>query len=138
MSDFFGIGTAMKGMALTYFQAARATGRTTSMLVTVEDGDRIIFTDEREATRVRHLLHEMGKKRVECIVVSVNLVDKIFHRKPSEGRTIFDHTWIEEYYFNALYRANKEIRHFQQQSSGYSEAHRRTQRAAMEIRKWQH
>ena len=53
--DHFGIGAAMRGMALTYIQSARRTGRTTSVVESVKDGDRIVFADRREAERVRRL-----------------------------------------------------------------------------------
>ena len=133
--DLFGIGQAMKGMALIYFQSARRTGRTVSIVESVKDGDRICFTNAQEAERVKRLCKERGVD-VECIVIPTKKPEKFFERGTSTGRTIFDHSWIEGYYLDALKRAEKEIDHFERKSSGYGELHRETRRKAIEINKW--
>ena len=56
--DAFGIGQAMEGTALTYFRASRQTGRTTSMIESLKDGDRVVFRTAGERDRVMRLLKE--------------------------------------------------------------------------------
>lgn len=133
--DHFGIGAAMHGAALIYTQSARRTGRTTSLVDSVKDGDRICFSDSREAERVRRLCMERGVK-VECIVIDPKTPERLFERGTSQGRTLFDHSWVEQYYLNSISRAQDEIDHFEQQLSGYGEKHRETKRRAEELAKW--
>lgn len=127
--DQFGIGVGVLGAANVYFSGARRSGRTTALVETVRDGDRIIFLNPREAHRVQRLVEERGVK-CECVVLGPEHAEWIFGRPPSEGRTIFDHTWVEAYYAAAIMRAGEEIDHFQRESSGYGEAHRATLRRA--------
>lgn len=133
--DHFGIGAAMRGMAMTYFQSARRTGRTTSMVESVKDGDRIVFADSREAECVRRLCKERGVT-VECIVSDPRSPQRLVERGTSNGRTIFDHGWVEQYYLDVLEGHGREIDHLEQQLSGYGEAHRETKRRAEERSKW--
>lgn len=133
--DHFGIGAAMASMTTVYLHAARRTGRTMSLVESVKDGDRIVFADSNEARRVERLLEDRGVQ-VACIVVPVEYPKRIFERPPSEGRTIFDHTWVEHFYAQAIKRAQKEIDHFERESSGFGVAHRETRRRAEELTKW--
>lgn len=133
--DHFGIGAAMQGMARMYFQSARRTGRTTSLVESVKDGDRIVFADSKEAERVRRLLMERGVK-VECLVVQPKTPGRVFERGTPEGRTIFDHTWVEQMYLQVLERTQQEIDQLERQSSGFGEAHRETKRRTEELAKW--
>ena len=95
--DAFGIGQAMKGTARVYFQASRNTGRTASMVESAKDGDRLVFADPKEADRVGRMLKER-ELDVECIVIAPKEARRIFERGTSQGRTIFDHQWVEQYY----------------------------------------
>ena len=133
--DHFGIGAAIEGAVRIYLRSARGTGRTTSLVESVKNGDRLVFSDSREAERVRHLCEERGLK-VECVVIDPKYPQRIFERGSSQGRTIFDHSWIEEYYLNVIDKAQKEIDHLEKESSGYGAAHRETKRRAIEISKW--
>lgn len=133
--DHFGIGAAMQGMARMYFQSARQSGRTTSLVESVKDGDRIVFADSREAERVCRMCLERGVK-VECVVVTPKTPERVFERGTPEGRTIFDHSWVEQRYLEAIERAQQEIDHLERQASGYGEAHRETKRKAEELAKW--
>lgn len=133
--DHFGIGAAVRGAAIIYMQSARQTGRTTSLVESVKDGDRIIFGDGREAKRVERLCKERGVK-VECVVVSPKEPEGVFDRGTPQGRTIFDHSWVEQYYLNAIEQAQGDIDRLERQASGYGEAHRETRRRAEEIAKW--
>lgn len=133
--DHFGIGQAMRGMALSYTQAARRTGRTTSLVESLKDGDRVCCFTTREADRLRQLCRERNLK-VDCIVVPIANPGRVFERGTSEGRTIFDHTWLENYYMLALERCQSEIDHLQREASGYGTAHGETKRQAIELSKW--
>lgn len=133
--DFFGIGAAIKGVAQIYFRSARCTGRTINLFESVKTGDRVYFANADEANRFARMCNDAAKS-VECIVVPVNEPHKFFGRGTAKGRAIFDHRLVEEFYMNAIERCEKEIRHIEQQSSGYGEAHRETQRAAIELSKW--
>jgi hypothetical protein len=125
--DHFGIGAVMKNMVRMYSQVARRTGRTTSLVESVKNGDRIVFDSAAEAERVRHLVRERGAT-VECIVIPVDDVRRLFERPPSEGRTIFDHTWIEQFYQREIDKCAAHIDTFERESSGYGAAHRETKR----------
>jgi hypothetical protein len=133
--DHFGIGSAMKAMAAMYVHGARGTGRTTSLVESVKAGDRIVFAELREATRVERLLRERGVD-VKCIVVPVREAERVFQRPPSEGRTIFDHAWVEQFYLGAIVRSMAELDHLERQASGPGAAHRETHRQAVELAKW--
>ena len=133
--DHFGIGAAIQGIASVYFRSARQTGRTTSLVESVKDGDRIIFANGKEAERVRRLCLERGVT-VECIVVEPKTPERVFERGTPEGRTIFDHSWVEQRYLFVLDCAQQEIDHLEREASGYGEAHRETKRRAEELAKW--
>ena len=105
------------------------------MVESVKDGDRVICLNSNEAKRVQRLCDERRVK-VECVVIDPKAPHKLFEMPTSVGRTIFDHTWIEQYYVNAIERAQADIDHLERQSSGYGEAHQETRRRYEEIAKW--
>jgi GAF domain-containing protein len=133
--DHFGIGAAVRAVVRVYVKSARRTGRTTSLVESVQDGDRIVFDDHREATRVEKLLRARGVQ-VECTVLRVDRAGELFTKPPSAGRTIFDHTWVERYYEQSIDLCQMEIDRLQRETSGFGEAHRETQRAADELLRW--
>lgn len=135
--DHFGIGAAMRGMLLNYQRASRASGRTTSLVDSVKGGDRIVFADRREADRVGRLLKER-RVDVECIVVDPMHPERLFERGSlsGDGRTIFDHSWVETFYLNAIEHAARQIDTMQRESSGHGEPHRATARRAEELARW--
>lgn len=134
-SDHFGIGAAMRAMHRVYAMSARRTGRTTSLVESVKDGDRIVFASTPEARRVERLLRERGVK-VECIVVEPKQPGKLVERGTSQGRTIFDHAWVAHFYELAIEDADRAIGELQEKTSGYGPAHRETKRRAEELARW--
>ena len=134
--DHFGIGAAIQGAARIYIQSARHTGRTQSLVDSVKEGDRVIFTDRKEAERVKRLCSERAVK-IECLVIDPKRPDLAYQHGSSKGRTIFDHQWIEEYYLITIDRAMKDIDHIESQLSGDGFPHLETRRKAEEIAKWQ-
>jgi hypothetical protein len=134
--DFFGIGPAMKGAALIYFQASRRTGRTTSLLNSLKKGDRVCCARPAEAERLRRQCKQRGLD-VEVVTLPPHHVDDVRRLGTSQGRTIFDHMWVEQFYMNAVERAQHDIDYLEQQLSGYGEPHRETRRCAEELARWQ-
>ena len=106
--DHYGIGNAVEGILMAYFQTSRASGRTESLINSLKDGDRVIFYNQREATRVQRICADKGID-VSCIVardfIDVGSECKI----RSRGRTIFDHSWIKEYYLNTIREVKRAI-----------------------------
>ncbi len=129
--DHYGIGQAMAATVQIYRQTSRATGRTVSLVESVKNGDRVVFTNEREAKRVAHLCAERGVE-ISTMVVDPRSPEKLFHSPPAVGRSIFDHSWVEEFYGLAVAHAAEEIDMLERESSGLGEAHRETRRRAVE------
>ena len=134
--DLFGIGSAMKSMSRVYFQSARSTGRTTMMIDSLHEGDRVVFANTAEEARVQRLIMERGLKGIECIVVRPDEVNRIFQYGTSQGRTIFDHSWVEKFYEQYMDECGREIDWLQTELSGYGEPHRETKRKVEQLAKW--
>lgn len=133
--DHFGIGAAMSAMFATYATSPRRTGRTTSLVESVKDGDRIVFADEREARRVQRLCQERGVC-VECITVDTRDPHRLMERGTSQGRTLFDHHFVEEVYRIGINRIATMIDELERATSGEGPAHRETRRRAIELSRW--
>ena len=133
--DAYGIGNAIKGQTQCYFQMARGTGRTCALIESLQDGDRVIFTTQQEAQRVERLAKELGKE-IRTLVVPVKNSSYLFDDGPSEGRTIFDHSWVETYYLDVIDQAAKTLDHLQRETSGYGMAHVETKLATKELQRW--
>jgi hypothetical protein len=130
--DHSGIGLAISAMFQTYRQSARTTGRTTSLLESVKDGDRIIVLNGQEKTRLERELRDR-KLNVDVFVMPLNRINELSHRAPSTGRTVFEHTWVEAFYELAIERAQKEIDVMQRETSGNGTAHIETMQRARAI-----
>lgn len=115
--DHFGIGLAMHAMANLYRNTARRTGRTTSLLNSLHDGDRVICANTNDAARMQRLCRENGKS-VECIAICPSTPERLLDKPRSTGRTIFDHTWVEQYYVDAIKRVASGIDELQSITSG--------------------
>lgn len=132
--DFFGIEAGVRAALGMYFAASRATDRSTTLLSSLKDGDRVIFASEQERRRFAGMARDRELK-IDCVVIDPKAyVDEAIHRLgTSRGRTIFDHSWIEIYYIDALRSASQDIDRFQERLSGWGEAHERTRLQAREI-----
>jgi hypothetical protein len=120
--DQFGIGTAIEGCAVNYFAVSRQTGRTTQMIESLQDGDRVVCLSDEKAAWLRRRLKEF-EKDINVICVPTKEPRLIFEHKTSKGRTVFDHEWIEKYYAEVIQGAQKNIDLFQRESSGFGAAH---------------
>jgi hypothetical protein len=134
--DFYGIGQALMGAMNIYFQGARRSGRTLSLVNSLKDGDRVVFDNEREARRVERLCKERGVMKVSFIVIDPKQPERLFERVTSQGRTIFDHSWVERFFLDSHERAMRDLASLEIQASGYGEAHLETGRKAEEISRW--
>lgn len=129
--DHFGIGNAIKGVIEIYFRACRRTGRTTSLVESAKDGDRVVFVNRLHASEFERLCRERGIA-VETFICDPGAPERLFER-PSvakDGRLIFDHAWIEEYYRLAIEGACNHLDRMQREIGGYGAAHAETARAA--------
>lgn len=100
MSDFFGIGATMKALVSIYTASARASGRTTRLVQALRPGDRVICQNKEQMRHLERRLREAGFAREDVTLVVMPAKDyrQIYERKPSSGRTYFDHGWVEEFY----------------------------------------
>jgi hypothetical protein len=105
--DMFGISSAVTAVVDSYFQGARRTGRTTRLLASVKAGDRIVTVDEKQARLLRGLLGT-DRRDVTVMVLPVRDLDLsgIAH---SEGKTVLDHTWVEQFYKCQLSQAENSL-----------------------------
>jgi hypothetical protein len=133
--DHFGIGHAVAACLGMYINSARRTGRTTSLVESLKDGDRVVCLAGNEAQRLRELVRERGVD-VEVIVVPIDQPHKLFEQAPAVGRTIFDHTWVEAFYERSIRHTMEHLDHLERQASGFGAAHRETARAARERMTW--
>lgn len=99
--DHYGIGTALQAATRIYFQSARRTGRTRSLIESLKTGDRVVFNNEIEARRVQALCKERGVE-ITYSVIQPKDANRLFDNPPKNGRTIFDHSWLEQYYLEKL------------------------------------
>jgi hypothetical protein len=113
--DHFGIGAAVKAIVEIYLQGARRTGRTTSLLDSLKNGDRVVFSNHKEANRVSRLLRERNLL-VKCIVIDTKQPYNLFNLEKPIGKTLFDHSWVEQFYLEAVTRTQNEIDELQRQS----------------------
>ena len=134
VSDHFGIGQALRGATNVYFMSSRATGRTTSLVNSVKDGDRVYFKTPGEKDRVQRMMTERGVK-VDCRVLDVRDFHWAIERGPCTGRTIFDHSWVEEFFLNRLDQAIEELGYLQERLSN-APPPPETSRARLERDKW--
>lgn len=84
----------------------RATGRTTRMLNELRDGDRVVVGNMQLARVLRKEIQSRGLS-VDCVVIPVEKAQDVMSLTLIEGRTHFEHSWLFEYYRNALAEANQ-------------------------------
>jgi len=101
--DIFEIEKDITDIIKQYFDITRGTGRTTKLLDTVKDGDRVIFVNRTQAMMFENLCKPRGLQ-VKCIDISPeidNLVSIVHYpnlRGLRTGKTYFDHVWLEMHY----------------------------------------
>lgn len=133
--DAFGIGAALRGAANIYFHGARQTGRTTLLLESLKDGDRVVCPTQKEVDWLSRRAKEYGLK-VDFIVIDPRKPEDCFKHPTSKGRTVFEHTWVEQFYQEALDKAARDIDNLQTGSSGWGTPHIKTKMQAEQMRRW--
>jgi hypothetical protein len=126
--DFFGIGKALHNSMKTCFDDMSGTGRTTQLLDSLEDGDRVVCHSEEYADKLLKLAKQRG------VTILTEALDPtalhIHDLGTSQKRTVLDHTVLEKYYRHRIEVAMREVRMFEREWSGYGEVHERTLRQA--------
>lgn len=133
--DFFGIGASIKGAVEIYFRSARATGRTTHLVKSLRDGDRVICLDWNQARAIKRLCEEQGKRDVETFVYKGDDPRRVFDKPTAKGRVIFDHVWLEQFYLRNIQEMTNLIDSVEKQASrDYKPT---TKFAAKTARRWE-
>jgi hypothetical protein len=131
--DQYNIGPTLQASLSMYTEHARQTGRTTRLIDSLKEGDRVVCLNARESERIRRLIQERGLKGVEMVTNHPDEAGELLGRLPTpQGLTLFEHTWVEEYFRRELEKASSRLRELQNALSGYGEPHRITRRAAEE------
>ena len=133
--DFFGIGQAIESAATIVFHTSRGTGRTTRLIESLKPGDKVVFNTVEEARHFKRLCKERDIE-IETQVVPVKTPEKIFDRGTPQGRLIFDHGWVEQFYMNSIKKCGDEIRYLQTECGGWGEAHENTRRSYNKDNPW--
>lgn len=114
MTDIYGIGNTLRSMVAIYQQTSRRSGRTNLLLSTIKNGDCVVFTTRKEAVRVQDLAKEKGII-IEIRVCNSTDLSLAFNeiRKNVNGRVLFDHSWIEEFYQRSIDDAEERLKSFE-------------------------
>jgi len=121
--DFFGIGAALQGCVSIYFRAARNTNRSRNLAKSLKFGDQVIFSKRTHLVSFKRLLVEMGVSAdVKLTVVDRDRMD-LNGSHCTQGRTYFDHSFIEEYYTMRINDAGKYLNNLENDLSGNPESH---------------
>ena len=119
MTDIFGIGAGVEDAVRIYFSSARRTGRTKNMVALLKDDDVVVFTTAREAQRVASLCRERGVE-IRTSVLAGSTPEQVYQSGTPRGRTIFDHTWVEQMYMAAISEVDERISKVQREASKYT------------------
>lgn len=116
-ADPTGIGVAIESMVHVYRQTARQTGRTSQMLRTLKDGDRVYVATGGERLRLERACKEAGIN-AEIVMLDPRRPGDISNRPPCAGAALFEHSWVEEFYLDNVRRMQNHIREMQEYASG--------------------
>jgi len=108
--DFFGIGNAIKACAKIYFRSAIQTGRTTALIHSLKEGDRVYFRKHEEAKWFERRLKDFGVQGVDCLAWSKIDVGVNFRQGKAKGNAVLDHMLIEEMYLKAIDDCSRNIK----------------------------
>lgn len=108
ITDFFGTSTLIKGAVNVALLSARGSGRTQSLIDNLKNGDCVVTLKHIEGKRISRLCAERGIK-VKYITVKPSESGRVFEHARNGSRIMFDHSWIEEFYLNAIKNAQETI-----------------------------
>ena len=112
MSDEYGLTAAAKTGLRIFEMSSRGSGRTARLVERVTDEDQIVVPKREVAEYIRRKLRDAGKKTRVLVVDRFNP-----EHRAQNGRTFFDHTWIEQYIRDATCRAEDDIEAMQRAMS---------------------
>lgn len=118
--DHFGISHAMLSMVDVYRRTARRSGRTEALIKSLRDGDRVLCGDPGSLRDLNRRIAERGLK-VEVLMVGLGDAHRISERRVSTGRTIFDHTFVEQHFERSIRDAAVGIQKLQDMLSSEAE-----------------
>lgn len=123
--DFFGLGSFLLTSLETYTHTARQTGRTTRLINSLKDGDRVLVGSDTEQRRLTDLVKRRGLN-VEIRLARADRPPAFAAENGmsmSAGRTYFEHTLVEQFYRNAITWTATEIQDVEIRLSKWSERH---------------
>ena len=107
-----GFGEKLKELTENFIKSCRQTGRTTSLIDSLKDGDIVIFYNTPEAKRIQNLSLVEKNVKIHAVVINPKLNDSEISYKLNEikienknNRIVFDHSWIEKYYLVTIEQA---------------------------------
>lgn len=111
----------MKAALDSYENALRATGRTTTMIGSLQDNDAVIFAHTQERDRVKKILNKrdhFGRRlypeKVQVIVAAPTFHDVNLKLCGQEVNKLhFDHQWVEAYYQHNLRKIFTDLQQLQ-------------------------
>ena len=87
----------------------------------------LFLLSQERLNGVKRLCKERGVE-ITTMVVDPLHPDQVYERGyvGGDGRCVFDHSWVEQYYLNAIKNAHREIDRFQRELSGTGMSHTET------------
>lgn len=117
--DILGIGAGVEASALLYFNAARRSGKTSRLIEALKSGDRVVCRGDGERRHMVNALRRRGIYDVEVISVPPDKPSWLAERhRPSEGRTLFDDDWLQDFYMQEIRSAARGLERLSAVSSG--------------------
>ena len=113
--DDYGISSALHVALQSFVNGQRASGRTTNFINSIEAGDVIIVPTQQI---YYHIRQELTKRNLSPQIIICHGGDlKLLVQKLQTivcKRIRFEHTWIEEYFYNCIENSRNELKTFTQ------------------------
>jgi hypothetical protein len=132
MSDAYGVGNSLMAFHHSMVMASRRTGRTSRMVESLKDGDRVVVASSGMKRYLADLIRKTGKK-VDVIVLEPHDNYRLSLFGTSVGKTYFDNDWVEKYYKHELENISKNLRRMEEKVSGYGLARQENRFAARKL-----
>lgn len=108
-SDYFGIGAGIKGAIRVFMTCARGTGRSEALVSSLKKGDMVVCHNPQETKRLVNICRDRKIEGVKIITCTKDKLHYLHQHPRPEGRLIFDHSWIESFYINAIEGAERDL-----------------------------
>lgn len=121
-------GAMLESAMMVFETASRRTGRTSRLIEYVQNGDQIVCLNVDDKRRLEQLLRQARKTGVRVIVhADMGRPPMYSVGTAPEGRTFFEHRWLDEYWLNVIRSAKDDLYHFSRaMSKTWPEAPERT------------